>query len=60
MEAGLLGLCFVPVWLMSFFFWSEALSKNITLDWHLHEMMFGYVGAVVAGFFLIFLCFDSS
>ena len=50
--AGLLATCLMPVWLVSFLAFSESLSDSLTFDWHLHEMLFGYVGAVVTGFLL--------
>lgn len=40
----------IPVWMLIF---SGALNLQSTfppVDWHIHEMMFGYAAAVVAGF----------
>src|SRR6056297_1967444 len=48
--AALFGLCVVPVW---FFIWRGDLalqSHFAPVDWHVHEMLFGYAAAVIAGF----------
>jgi uncharacterized protein involved in response to NO len=37
----------VPLWLYSYF---HGGSAALTRDWHVHEMIFGFLGAVVAGF----------
>lgn len=37
----------VPLWLFSYF---HGGSVALTRDWHIHEMIFGYLGAVIAGF----------
>ena len=50
--AGLFALAIVPSWLLFFF---GFLSLDGYLDpasWHAHEMIFGFVMAVVAGFLL--------
>jgi uncharacterized protein involved in response to NO len=38
----------LPLWIVGFHGW----IPNITRDWHVHEMLFGYLGAVIAGFLL--------
>lgn len=38
----------LPLWLFGFHGW----IPGITRDWHVHEMLFGYLGAVIAGFLL--------
>jgi len=38
----------LPLWIIGFHGW----IPNITRDWHVHEMLFGYLGAVIAGFLL--------
>jgi uncharacterized protein involved in response to NO len=38
----------VPLWLAAFFGGAGLLDR----DWHVHEMLFGYVGGVIAGFLL--------
>lgn len=40
----------VPVWALSWFGQSPATA--IDLDWHVHEMLFGFAPAIVAGFLL--------
>src|SRR5690606_18482080 len=48
--AGVHGVVAVPLWL-----WSEASGMRgpfVAADWHVHEMIFGYIGAVIAGFVL--------
>jgi len=50
--AGLFALAIVPSWLLFFF---GVLSVDGYLDplsWHAHEMIFGFVVAVIAGFLL--------
>ena len=37
----------VPLWLYSYFHGGAA---ALTLEWHIHEMIFGFLGAVIAGF----------
>ncbi len=38
----------LPLWIAGYLGW----APQITRDWHAHEMLFGYLGAVVAGFLL--------
>lgn len=38
----------LPLWLVGYQGW----IAGITRDWHVHEMLFGYLGAVIAGFLL--------
>ena len=50
--AGLWGALSIPLWVGV---WSGAISYpglNGPVMWHVHEMMFGYVGAVLGGFVL--------
>ncbi|WFU18598.1 NnrS family protein [Bradyrhizobium sp. CB3481] len=42
----------VPLWLVVFAGNISLPSALAPRDWHLHEMLFGYVGAVIAGFLL--------
>ncbi|WP_296599709.1 NnrS family protein [Phenylobacterium sp.] len=37
----------VPLWLCSYF---HGGSAALTREWHIHEMIFGFLGAVIAGF----------
>lgn len=39
----------VPLWLMRYLGWTEHLA-HVDLNWHMHEMVFGFVIAVVIGF----------
>jgi uncharacterized protein involved in response to NO len=39
----------VPLWICRYFGWIQALP-NVDLNWHMHEMIFGFVIAVVIGF----------
>jgi uncharacterized protein involved in response to NO len=36
-----------PIWLLSFL---DGGVDSLTLDWHVHEMLFGFLAAVIAGF----------
>ncbi|UGQ46415.1 NnrS family protein [Massilia endophytica] len=47
--AALLAASAVPAWLARYFGWLTVLP-NITLGWHMHEMVFGFAIAVVVGF----------
>lgn len=38
----------LPLWLFGY----HGLIPGVTRDWHVHEMLFGYLGAVIAGFLL--------
>jgi uncharacterized protein involved in response to NO len=50
--AGLWAVISLPLWLHQFL-GDIALPTHLTpLDWHVHEMLFGYVAAAVAGFLL--------
>lgn len=40
--------CALPLWIVGFHGW----IPGVTRDWHVHEMLFGYLGAVIAGFLL--------
>lgn len=39
----------VPIWLARYLGWTEHLA-HVDLNWHMHEMIFGFVMAVVVGF----------
>jgi uncharacterized protein involved in response to NO len=50
--AGLVAAGTIPAWLaMLAFGWAPGLPLD-PLDWHIHEMIFGFIAAVVAGFLL--------
>jgi uncharacterized protein involved in response to NO len=38
----------VPIWMAGYFGWMPYFTR----DWHVHEMLFGYLSAVIAGFLL--------
>jgi uncharacterized protein involved in response to NO len=42
----------VPLWLVMMATGVEPAGPFGALDWHAHEMIFGYIGAIVAGFVL--------
>ena len=46
--AGLLAALAVPVWL-----WAWWTGAALSSDWHGHEMLFGYAGAVIAGYMIV-------
>ena len=47
--AATLAVLAIPAWLSHYFGWLSW-SPNITLGWHMHEMVFGFAIAVVVGF----------
>ncbi|AMY68642.1 NnrS family protein [Frigidibacter mobilis] len=50
LAAGLFAVLAVPLWMAA---WSGHLALAgpfPALDWHIHEMLFGYTSAVIAGF----------
>ncbi|MGH6922817.1 MAG: NnrS family protein [Propylenella sp.] len=42
----------VPLWLWTYFGGAAPLGPSGGVAWHAHEMLFGYLGAVMAGFIL--------
>lgn len=50
--AGVLGAVSVPLWLAVYSDWIALPGKGVSLSWHVHEMLFGYLGAAMAGFLL--------
>ncbi|MCB1341962.1 MAG: NnrS family protein [Pseudooceanicola sp.] len=48
--AGLFAFSVVPVWWLVWRGKVAILSPFTSIDWHIHEMVFGYGAAVVAGF----------
>ncbi|MBL8545948.1 MAG: NnrS family protein [Hyphomonadaceae bacterium] len=40
--------CALPLWIIGFHGWIPGVNR----DWHVHEMLFGYLAAVIAGFLL--------
>ena len=50
LAASLFAVLIVPLWMMV---WSGNAALNSPfspIDWHIHEMLFGYASAVIAGF----------
>lgn len=43
----------VPLWMLSLVGTGWDLSAIFTRDWHVHEMLFGYVAAVIVGYMII-------
>lgn len=39
----------VPLWISRYFGWAPGL-KHVDLNWHMHEMIFGFAIAVIVGF----------
>ena len=48
--AGLFAAVAVPAWIYMFYSGVEPGGTLSARDWHMHEMIFGYSGAVLAGF----------
>lgn len=48
--ASLWGGAAVPVWLLSYSGWLSVSPAYGDLNWHAHELIFGYAAAVVCGF----------
>lgn len=43
----------IPLWILALFAGSDFLSAAITREWHVHEMLFGYAGAVIVGYMTV-------
>jgi uncharacterized protein involved in response to NO len=51
--AGVFAALWLPLWISILFRGSPTLLTNLgAIGWHGHEMLFGYTGAVLAGFLL--------
>lgn len=48
LAAALWAALSIPTWIASYLGWLPF----VTRDWHVHEMLFGYLGGVIAGFLL--------
>jgi uncharacterized protein involved in response to NO len=48
--AGLIATAAIPLWLLIYTGRIALSGPFAPLDWHIHEMLFGYTSAVVAGF----------
>lgn len=42
----------IPLWVAAYSGWLAFAQGALTLEWHTHELIFGYTGGVVAGFAL--------
>ncbi len=52
LSAGLMGAIWMALWLFFFFGVFRHEGRFDAVSWHAHEMIFGYGGAVLAGFLL--------
>jgi uncharacterized protein involved in response to NO len=43
----------VPLWIIALFAGIDGLSEVVTREWHVHEMLFGYAGAVIVGYMTV-------
>lgn len=50
LAAGLFGLMAVPLWMLVYGGAVSLRGPFTPVDWHVHEMLFGYAAAVIAGF----------
>lgn len=48
--ALIFAVCVIPYWLAVFFGLATLAGPFTPLDWHIHEMVFGYASAVITGF----------
>jgi len=46
------GALVVPVWIAAWALGSSEIGGIPALAWHVHEMLFGFLGAIIAGFLL--------
>ena len=52
LSAGLFAAIAMPIWVLMLATGTELPASLSGRAWHLHEMLYGYLGAVVAGFLL--------
>jgi uncharacterized protein involved in response to NO len=52
LSAGLWAVISLPLWLHQFYGDITLPTRFAPLDWHVHEMLFGYVAAAITGFLL--------
>jgi len=50
--AGLFAAIAMPLWVLVFAFDWQLASSLSSRGWHIHEMLFGYLSAIIAGFLL--------
>jgi len=51
--AALWAAVAMPLWILSFLKPGAGLGLVLTTDWHVHEMLFGYTGAVIVGYMTV-------
>lgn len=52
--AGIWGALAVPLWVLPWLGWAPGgMGAVFTRDWHVHEMLFGYAGAVITGYMIV-------
>lgn len=52
--AGIWGMIAIPLWVGPFLgFGGDWVIGIFTRDWHVHEMLFGYTGAVIVGYLIV-------
>jgi uncharacterized protein involved in response to NO len=52
LSSGLWAVISLPLWLHQFYGDITLPTRFAPLDWHVHEMLFGYVAAAITGFLL--------
>ncbi|HFC05030.1 MAG TPA: NnrS family protein [Rhizobiales bacterium] len=52
LSAGVFAAIAMPLWVLMLAFDVELVSPLVGRSWHMHEMLFGYLAAVIAGFLL--------
>ena len=52
LAGGIWAVCALALWIPAFFGQLVLPTALSPLDWHIHEMLYGYLAAVVAGFLL--------
>lgn len=50
--AAVWAACAMVIWIPFFLGWADLPTRFDPVSWHAHEFLFGYLGAVVAGFLL--------
>jgi uncharacterized protein involved in response to NO len=51
--AALWAAATIPLWIAALLLGSGALATLVTRDWHVHEQLFGYTGAVIVGYLTV-------
>lgn len=50
--AAIFAVVVVPIWVLALLGWARVGGHLDPVTWHAHEMIFGFAGAVIAGFLL--------